>query len=71
MRVLMYTLAWLPLPLLQGIGTLTAWLMCVTNASRWRVALFNLQHCMPELDAAERKRIAKASLRLVASSCGT
>ncbi|WP_043764791.1 lysophospholipid acyltransferase family protein [Algiphilus aromaticivorans] len=63
MRVLMYTLAWLPLPLLQGFGALAAWLMRVTNASRWRVALFNLQHCMPERDTAERKRIAKASLR--------
>ena len=63
MRVLMYTLAWLPLPLLQGFGALAAWLMRVTKAARWRVALFNLQRCMPELDAAERKRIAKASLR--------
>ena len=63
MRVLMFVLGWLPLPLLQGLGAMAAWGIRVTNGNRWRVALHNLERCMPELGDDERRRIARTSLR--------
>jgi KDO2-lipid IV(A) lauroyltransferase len=63
MRALLYVLAYLPLPVLQGLGKFAGWLLWVTNSSRRRVALLNLKRCMPELSEAERNRIARASLQ--------
>lgn len=63
MRFAFYVLAWLPLPVLQGLGWLVAAVQWRTNASRKRLALFNLARCMPELAPTERERVARASLR--------
>lgn len=62
MRILFYGLAFLPLRALQALGGFAGWLLWVTHSSRRRVALRNLERCMPQLDAAERERIARASL---------
>lgn len=62
MRILFYGLAFLPLPALQALGAFAGWLLWVTHSGRRRVALRNLERCLPQLDAAERTRIARASL---------
>ncbi len=55
---IMWLLHWLPLPLLgrigEAIGTLLFWWM----RSRRRIALRNLELCLPELGEDERRRIA-------------
>ena len=62
MKILFYLLAWLPLSLLQALGGFVGWLLWVSKSSRRRVALRNLERCLPELSVAERERIARASL---------
>lgn len=62
MRILFYTLAWLPLVALQALGALAGWLLWVTSSARKRVALRNISRCMPELSVAEQQRVARASL---------
>lgn len=62
MKFVFYALAWLPLLLLQALGGFVGWLLWVSNSARKRVALRNIARCMPELSAAEQRRIAKASL---------
>ncbi|TJY60991.1 hypothetical protein E4T66_10130 [Sinimarinibacterium sp. CAU 1509] len=62
MRTLLHLVAWLPLSVLQAIGAAIGWLLWVTRSQRRRIALRNLERCMPELSAAERQRIARASL---------
>lgn len=55
---LMWLLHWLPLPLLgrlgKGVGTLLFWWM----GSRRRIALRNLELCLPEYTEVQRRRIA-------------
>lgn len=63
MRPLLHMLAWLPLPVLQGIGWLVGELLWLTRSSRRRVGVHNIAHCMPEMSAAEQRRIVRASLR--------
>ncbi len=61
-------LAQLPLPVLRllgmGIGELTYWLA----VPRRRVALRNLEACMPALSAAERRRLARRHFRCFMAS---
>ncbi|WP_043114700.1 lysophospholipid acyltransferase family protein [Solimonas soli] len=63
MRILLIVLGQLPLSVLQALGALVGWLSWTGNSGRRRVALRNLERCMPELSGAERERIARASLR--------
>lgn len=62
MQILFRALAWLPLFVLQGLGAFAGWLLWVTHSGRRKVALRNLQRCMPELSEKERTRIARASI---------
>src|SRR3546814_9401874 len=62
MRALFHLLAYLPLAVLQALGALAGWLSWISNSARRRVALRNLERCMPELGGAERKRMARAAL---------
>jgi KDO2-lipid IV(A) lauroyltransferase len=65
---LMWLLHWLPLPLLgrigKGVGTLLFWWM----GSRRRIALRNLELCLPELSPDERRRIAREHFQVYARS---
>ncbi|MGH8444364.1 MAG: lysophospholipid acyltransferase family protein [Solimonas sp.] len=63
MRILLYLLGQLPLSVLQALGAIVGWVSWTTGSERRRVALRNLERCMPELDAAGRERVARASLR--------
>ncbi|HVT36178.1 MAG TPA: lysophospholipid acyltransferase family protein [Nevskiaceae bacterium] len=62
MRVLLYLLGHLPLSFLHALGAFAGNLLWVTHSSRRRVALRNLERCMPGLTPAERRRMARASL---------
>src|SRR3546814_10171335 len=62
MRARFHLLAYLPLAVLQALGALAGWLSWISNSARRRVALRNLERCMPELGGAERKRMARAAL---------
>lgn len=62
MRVLFHLLAWMPLLVLQGLGRFVGWLLWVTHSGRRKVALRNLQLCMPDLSEAKRTRIARESI---------
>lgn len=63
MRILFYGLAWLPLLVLQGLGSGVGALLWFGRSSRRRVALRNIAQCMPELSSAEQRRLARVSLR--------
>jgi KDO2-lipid IV(A) lauroyltransferase len=62
-RLLFTMLGQLPLSVLQALGSFAGWLSWISGSARRHVALRNLERCMPELSAAERERIARASLR--------
>lgn len=62
MKVLFHLLARLPLPVLQALGGFVGWLLWVSKSPRRRIALRNLERCLPELPQSERERIARASL---------
>ncbi|MEQ9737688.1 MAG: hypothetical protein RLN67_10715, partial [Algiphilus sp.] len=63
MRILFYGLAWLPLPMLQLLGSGVGALLWWGRSARRRVALANIAACMPERSAREQARIARISLR--------
>lgn len=54
---LMWLLHWLPLPVLGRIGKGVGSVLFLVMGSRRRIALRNLELCMPELDEAARRRI--------------
>ncbi|MEC5215113.1 KDO2-lipid IV(A) lauroyltransferase [Actimicrobium sp. GrIS 1.19] len=56
---LMWLLHWLPLPLLGRLGEVTGSVLFILVRSRRRITLINLRLCLPELDEAQRLRIAK------------
>ncbi len=56
---LLWLLHWLPLPLLGRLGEAIGALLFVAVPGRRHVALTNLRLCLPELDEAERRRIAR------------
>ena len=55
---LMWLLHWLPLPVLGRIGKAVGSLLFWCVGSRRRIALRNLELCLPELTEAARRRIA-------------
>jgi len=63
MRVLFHTLARLPLWLLHVIGDLIGWLLWWLPNGRRMVAMRNIDLCLPELPAAERRRLARRSVQ--------
>ncbi|MCA0240563.1 MAG: lipid A biosynthesis acyltransferase [Proteobacteria bacterium] len=56
---LVWLLHWLPLPLLAAIGVVLGRLLYRLAGSRRRIALRNLELCLPELPPAERRAIAR------------
>lgn len=56
---LMWLLQLLPLPLLAAIGKGFGLMLFALGRERRRVCLINLEHCMPELSAAERATLAR------------
>lgn len=58
---LLWLLHWLPLPVLRFIGRRLGQLFYHLGRERREVALTNLSLCFPELESAERVRLAKQS----------
>jgi KDO2-lipid IV(A) lauroyltransferase len=56
-------IAFLPLPLIAAIGGVFGQLLYALHASRRRIALANLGVCFPNLDARERRKLARAHFR--------
>ena len=56
---LMWLLHWLPLPLLGRFGEAVGSLLFMLLRKRRHIALTNLRLCMPELDEAQRVRLAR------------
>jgi KDO2-lipid IV(A) lauroyltransferase len=60
---LLWLLAFLPMPLLRGIGAALGELFHLLVPSRRRVVRINLRLCFPELDEKARRRLARAHFR--------
>ncbi|WP_119156955.1 lipid A biosynthesis acyltransferase [Caldimonas tepidiphila] len=56
---LLWLLHWLPLPLLAALGRGFGRLLHATAERRRRIALRNLELCMPELDEARRRELVR------------
>lgn len=65
---LMWLLHWLPLPVLGRIGKAVGTLLFYLMPARRKVALTNLRLCMPELQEAQRHRLAKEHFQAYARS---
>ena len=61
--LLMRALHWLPLPLLRAAGSALGALLFVIAGERRRVAQTNLALCFPDLDAARRNALVRATFR--------
>lgn len=59
---LLRLVAYLPLPLLHGVGVLLGWLSYLIPNPNKVVTVRNLELCFPQLAAAERLRLARHSL---------
>ena len=57
--VFMRFLAWWPLPLLRGLGTVLGLLLYVLARERRHVANVNLQLCFPQWSAVKRQRVLR------------
>lgn len=65
---LLWLLHWLPLPILAALGNGLGSLLYFVVPSRRRIALRNLELCMPELASRERRALARAHCRWLARS---
>ena len=64
----LWLLHWLPLPLLALVGGALGELLFAVASRRRRIALTNLRLCFPERAEGERRRIARAHFRLMATA---
>lgn len=60
---LLRLMAFLPLPLVHGLGVLVGWLLWLVPNGQRRVAAINLDLCFPDWDAARRTRLLRRSLQ--------
>jgi KDO2-lipid IV(A) lauroyltransferase len=63
MRFLFRFIAALPLSVLQGLGALIGWALWLLPNSRRSTAITNVARCFPELDDAQRARLAREAIR--------
>ena len=63
MRLLFRLIALLPLSVLQAFGAFVGWVLWLLPNSRKRTAVVNVARCFPELDDAERNRLAREAIR--------
>lgn len=65
---LLWLLHFLPLPALAGLGRLLGRVLYAFGARRRHIVHVNLALCFPELDAAQRERLAKDHFKALARS---
>ena len=66
--LLLRALHWLPLPVLRGAGAALGALLYLVAGERRRVAGTNLGLCFPEMDAARRAALVRATFRAFCQS---
>jgi KDO2-lipid IV(A) lauroyltransferase len=64
----MWLLHWLPLPILGRLGEAIGALLFLAMRSRRNITLVNLSLCMPELDEAQRRTLARRHFQAYARS---
>jgi len=62
-KSLLRLMSWIPLPLLHRLAEFIGTLVYALPTETRRVTLINLQRTMPELDDAERRRLARRSVQ--------
>lgn len=62
MRPLFHVLARFPLVLLQGLGNLIGWVLWLVPNGRRETAYRNIEVCLPDLTARQRRRLVRRSL---------
>lgn len=66
-QAILWSLSFLPLRALHGLGALAAGLSARLGSSEWRVAQVNVDLCFPSWSTGARQQLAKAALRENAS----
>lgn len=61
-KSILYLCAYLPLPLLHGIGTCIGWILLHTRNRSRQTSEINIGLCFPEMSAAEQHRLVRRSL---------
>jgi KDO2-lipid IV(A) lauroyltransferase len=62
LKIALYCLAWLPLPVLHGLGACLGWCLWMTSARPKKIAAANIALCWPELTTAQQHMLARKSL---------
>ena len=65
---LLWLLHWLPLPLLAALGSALGRLLYTVARERRRIAARNVQLCLPELDAKQRRDLLRRHFRWLGRS---
>lgn len=60
---LLRLIAFLPLPLIHGLGVFMGWLLWLIPNDQRRIAAINLSLCFPDWDASRRTRLLRKSLQ--------
>lgn len=58
----LYCSAWLPLPVLHGLGTCLGWCLSFTSARPKKIAATNIALCWPALSAAQQRKLTRTCL---------
>ena len=61
-KAALYCLAWLPLPVLHGLGACLGWGLSLTSARAKKIAATNIALCWPELSVVQQRKLMRASL---------
>lgn len=61
-KTALYFLAWLPLPVLHGLGACLGWCLWMTPTRPKKIAAANIALCWPELTAAQQHALTRKSL---------
>lgn len=67
-RLLLRTVAYLPLGLVRGLGWPLGWVLWLSGGRSHSVAERNLELCLPELSAAERHQLARRRMVALAQT---
>jgi KDO2-lipid IV(A) lauroyltransferase len=61
-KTALYSLAWLPLPVLHGLGTCLGWCLWMAPARPKKITAANIALCWPELTTAQQHTLTRKSL---------
>ena len=61
-KAALYCSAWLPLPVLHGLGACLGWCLSFTSARPKKIAATNIALCWPTLSAAQQRKLTRDCL---------